>query len=164
MNACQWLPFRAHAVVLAALLALTGSIVAPAPGVAEEIDPSIAACLKSFGEHPFGANPSYRTLTVAVKVFGIGQDTVDKEITSGPALVYVQPGVNVMGGSVIQLSNPQGWYCMRSSVNVMGGLDIKLACNARFAMVAQDMTVMAGGSENKGITVMGNTTVSRDCP
>ncbi|MEZ5653889.1 MAG: hypothetical protein R3E87_25425 [Burkholderiaceae bacterium] len=150
---------RAASGAIAAAVAFT-----PLVGHAATAESAIASCLGAFGEHPFGANPKYKTLAMSVKVFGIGQDTIDDEITTSPALVLIRPGVNVMGGSRIDLRNPQGWYCMQTSVNVMGGLNIKLACNSKFAIAGEGTTVMGRAPESKGITVMGKTTVERDCP
>ncbi len=146
---------------------MIAGIITPLTSYAEEAqadgDSTIAGCLKAFGNHPFGAKPKYKTLAVSVKVFGIGKDTVDDEITTSPALILIRPGVNVMGGNLIDLRNPQGWYCMQTSVNVMGGLNIKLACNAKFVMAGEETSVMSQAPDNKGITVMGKTTVERDC-
>ncbi len=125
---------------------------------------AISACLSAFDGHPFGKNPSFRTLPVKVKVFGIGKDTIDDTVTDSPELVYVRTGVNVAGGSVVKLNNPNGWYCMRSSVNVMGGMIIRLACDAKFVMIGQGATVFGGSdTESSGTTVMGSTKVERDC-
>jgi len=129
---------------------------------AQEIDGSIAACLKAWGKHPFGSKPNYKTLSTSVKVFGIGQNTADVEPTSAPALVLVNPGVNVMGGSTIELLNPNGWYCLKSNVNVMGGLTIKAHCKAHLASSSENGagTTVMGNNENKnGVTVMGSTKV-----
>lgn len=144
---------------------LLGSTLAPGTAAAAaDVDPIIAACLTAFGEHPFSDNPAYRTLPVKVKVFGIGKDSVDDVITTEPALVYIKTGVNVMGGTVVHLKNPRGWYCMRPAVNVMGGFTIKLACDAHFAVVGQGTSVMSNDSDDsKATTVMGSTTVERDC-
>ena len=128
----------------------------------QEINNSVAACLKAWGKHPFGATPSYKTLSPSVKVFGIGSNTADTESTNSPALVLVNPGVNVMGGSTIELLNPNGWYCLKSNVNVMGGLTIKTHCKARLASAggdAADTTVMGSNENNKAVTVMGSTRV-----
>lgn len=131
----------------------------------QETDSGVAACLQAWGSHPFGERPSYRVLSTSVKVFGIGQASGDYEKTAGPSLVVVNPGVNVMGGSEIELLNPNGWYCLRTTVNVMGGLTIRLACNAQIAMASSGTTVMGNNAEQKGVTVMGSTTVERvDCP
>ena len=131
---------------------------------AQEIDSSIAACLKAWGTNPFGKNPQFRTLQTAVKVFGIGKNTSDTERTSSPALILVNPGVNVMGGSTIELLNPNGWYCLRTTVNVMGGVNIRAHCKAHLASSSDGATVMGNNSENKGVTVMGSTNVERvDC-
>lgn len=150
-----------HAVPSLLLLA-SAWLLAAAPAQAQnEPNSSIAACLKAWGQHPFGNNPSYRTMSTSVKVFGIGQNTVDNQVTSEPALVLINPGVNVMGGSTIELLNPRGWYCMRTTVNVMGGMEIKVHCDARLALTSDGTTVMGNNPENKGVTVMGSTRVER---
>lgn len=131
---------------------------------AQEIDGSIAACLKTWGKHPFGARPTYKTLSTSVKVFGIGTNTADTEATSSPALVLINPGVNVMGGSTIELLNPNGWYCFRSNVNVMGGMTIRAHCKAHLASSSEggsSTTVMGNNKDQKGVTVMGSTQVER---
>lgn len=157
---------RSAVAGLATLALAVPLLIAPtAPALADDAAPAaITACLTAFGEHPFGSNPEFRTLPVKVKVFGIGKDTIDDTVTSAPELIYVRTGVNVAGGSVVQLNNPNGWYCMRSSVNVMGGLVIRLACDAKFAMLGEGATVLGGSDEeNMGTTVMGGTKVERDC-
>ncbi len=126
-----------------------------------EPNSTIAACLQAWGNHPFSSNPSYKTLATSVKVFGIGQNTVDSEVTSGPSLVLINPGVNVMGGSTIELLNPRGWYCMRTTVNVMGGMEIKVHCDAQLALTSDGTTVLGNNPESKGVTVMGSTRVER---
>lgn len=156
--------FTASTALVGLLVASSAALVAPVKD-AHAADPSstVTACLDAFGEHPFGDNPEFRTLPVAVRVFGIGKATVDKEVTSSPALVYVKQGVNVMGGTTISLSNPQGWYCMRSVVNVMGGFTIKLACDAQFAVIGEGASVLSSSDGDKGTTVMGKTKIERDC-
>jgi hypothetical protein len=128
---------------------------------AEEVDSSVASCLKAWGKHPFGKNPEYKTLSTSVKVFGIGHDTADTEPTRDPALVLVNPGVNVAGGSVVQVLNPNGWYCFRTTVNVMGGLTIKAHCKSHLATTSGQVQSAASTSEGKGVTVMGSTQVER---
>ncbi len=142
-------------------LALCAGVLAPGAVLAQELDRSIASCLKAWGKHPFGPNPQYKTLATSVKVFGIGRDTADTEPTNAPALVLINPAVNVMGGSTIQLLNPNGWYCFRTNVNVMGGMTIKAHCKAHLATTAGDVTVMGKNSDDKAITVMGSTMVER---
>ncbi|MEZ5643983.1 MAG: hypothetical protein R3E99_02275 [Burkholderiaceae bacterium] len=147
---------------LLALLLASTCLTYKLPALAQDApNTSIAACLKAWGTHPFGDNPAYRTLSTSVKVFGIGQDTADRDATTEPALVLVNPGVNVMGGSQIELLNPRGWYCMRTTVNVMGGLTIKLHCDAQLALTSNGTTVLGTNPENKGVTVMGSTRVER---
>jgi len=129
------------------------------PTFATEVDDSIANCLKAWGKHPFGNNPNYKTLATSVKVFGIGDDPTDSEVTNSPSLVLVNPGVNVMGGSTIDLLNPNGWYCLRTNVNVMGGLTIKVHCKAHLASTTEAVTVLGSNSGQKSITVMGSTKI-----
>ena len=124
---------------------------------------ALTSCLKSWGNHPFGNKLKYKTLSTSVTVFGLGDKPSDKEVTKEPALILVNPGVNVMGGTTYELLNPNGWYCFRSNVNVMGGVIIKAHCNARLASAHDGATVM-GSSESKGVTVMGKTKVEQvDC-
>ena len=99
-----------------------------------------------------------------MKVFGIGQASGDTKATAEPALVMVNAGVNVMGGSKIELLNPNGWYCLKSNVNVMGGMKIKAHCKAHLASAVEGVTVLGDNSDNKAVTVMGKTTVELvDC-
>ncbi len=144
--------------VLASML-LGAVLLFPVAVFAQSPDPSIATCLKAWGKHPFGRNPEYKTLATSVKVFGIGRATADTDVTSTPTLVLVSAGVNVMGGSTVELLNPNGWYCLRSNVNVMGGLTIKAHCKAHLASAIDGVTVMGDNAENKGVTVMGATRV-----
>lgn len=140
-------------------LMLLGLSSAPPLVQADEDSDAISRCLKAWGKHPFGNNPSYRTLATSVKVFGIGQDTEDTQATSRPELVMVNTGVNVMGGSTMALMNPNGWYCLRSNVNVMGGMTVKAHCKAHLASATEGVTVLGSNSENKAVTVMGKTTI-----
>jgi hypothetical protein len=73
--------------------------------------------------------------------------------------VLVNPGVNVMGGTTLELLNPNGWYCFKSNVNVMGSLRIKAACKAHLASAHDGTTVLGSNSDNKSVTVMGKTQV-----
>jgi hypothetical protein len=126
---------------------------------AEEVDSFIKSCLRAWGTHPFGANPSYKTMATSVKVFGIGSGTADIERTETPALVLVNPEVNVMGGTTVELLNPNGWYCFRSNVNVMGKLNIRANCRAHLASARDGATVLGSGQSDKGVTVLGETRV-----
>lgn len=143
-------------------MGLLMSACAMAPAVAaQEVDSSISSCLKAWGKHPFGKNPQYKTLSTLVKVFGIGPDTADTEPTNEPALVLVNPSINVAGGSAVQVLNPNGWYCFRTTVSVMGGLTIKAHCKSHLATTSGDVLATGSGSGDKGVTVMGSTQVER---
>ncbi len=129
----------------------------------EERDPSIDACLKAWGEHPFGVKPEFKTLSVSVKVFGFGRDTADTEPTPSPSLVLVSPSVNVLGNSRIKLLNPNGWYCLRSNVNVGGGMTLEMNCKANLASAADGKTLKPGENlqESQSTNVLGSTTIER---
>jgi type V secretory pathway adhesin AidA len=73
--------------------------------------------------------------------------------------VLVNPGVNVMGETTLELLNPNGWYCLRSNVNVMGNLDIRADCRAHLASAANGATVLGSNSGTKSVTVMGSTRI-----
>jgi hypothetical protein len=150
---------RAHTQWLIGLLLGFSALVSAV--AAEEVDSSIANCLKAWGNHPFGTNPQYKTLSTSVKVFGIGHDTADTEPTNDPALVMVNPSVNVAGGSVIQLLNPNGWYCFRTTVSVMGDLTIKAHCKSHLATTSGGVLAVGNASDDKGVTVLGSTQVER---
>lgn len=147
---------------LAILIMIYGN---PAVADSNENDGYIKSCLKAWGETPFGKHPSYRMLGSSVKVFGIGQNTDDVTTSTQPDLVLVDSGVNVMGGSTMQLMNPNGWYCFISNVNVMGGLTIKAHCKSHLASASNGMTVVGGDPSNKSVTVLGSTKVELvGCP
>ena len=145
-------------------LAIACLIICSMPMVTEvasaaEVDSSVASCLRAWGKHPLGANPTYKTLSTSVKVFGIGKDTADTERTETPALVMVNPGVNVMGGTTVELLNPNGWYCFRSNVNVMGSLIIRAHCKAHLASAHDGVSVAGSDQSDKSVTVLGKTRV-----
>ena len=141
------------------LLLLLGFFLIPSNAHADDEGGAMNRCLAAWGNHPFGKNPRYKTLSTSVKVFGIGKASGDTEPTSTPQLVMVNAGVNVMGGTKIQLLNPNGWYCLKSNVNVMGGMKIKAHCDAHLASAVEGVTVMGSNSESKAVTVMGKTEV-----
>lgn len=140
---------------------LLGASVAVSAFATETDDSPVNSCLNAWGSHPFGTNPAYKTLSTSVKVFGIGPETADTEVTQAPALILVNPGVNVGGSSVVQVLNPNGWYCFRTTVSVMGGLTIKAHCKAHLATTAGDVLEGANAADGKGVTVLGTTQVER---
>lgn len=144
---------------LIALLLGAGSLTSAV--AVEDVDSPVASCLQAWGKHPFGKNPQYKTLATSVKVFGFGPDTADTEPTQGPVLVLINPGVNVAGGAVVQVLNPNGWYCFRTTVNVMGGMTIKAHCKSQLATTSGDVLAPGNASFDKGVTVMGSTQVER---
>lgn len=135
-------------------------LLSPGLALASADEGAIQSCLRAWGQHPFGNKPHhYRLLNSSVKVFGIGQGIDDTVSTKNPELILVDTGVNVMGGSTVQLLNPQGWYCFASNVNVMGSLTLRAHCKAHLASASNGVTVMGGDPSNKSVTVMGSTNV-----
>lgn len=153
---------------IAALLAFCLALSVPTLVSAKEVDSSIAACLKAWGDHPFGKSPEFKTLGTSVKVFGIGGEASDTEPTSSPSLVLINPSFNVMGGSTIELLNPNGWYCLRTTVTVLGRMSIRAHCKAQLAATSDGKTVLGNNSENRNVkdiavTAMGSISVERPC-
>ena len=124
---------------------------------------SIAACLKTWGDHPFGGSdsPRFKVLGSSVKVFGIGGDVTDEEKTPEPQLVLVKPAVNVLGKARFRLMNPNGWYCFASAVTVLGKSEITAACGAHLASSADGVAVAGGNVGADGVTVLGKAVVQR---
>ena len=135
---------------------------------AQQVDSSIAACLKIWGNHPFGNKPQFKTLATSVKVFGIGTKTDDTQPTSSPSLVLVNPIINAMGGSTVELLNPNGWYCLQTTVSVLGRVSLHAHCKAQLAMTSDGKAVLGDNAENRGIrdlgvTSIGSISVERPC-
>ena len=153
---------------IVALLAFCLALSVPMVVSAKEVDSSIAACLKVWGDHPFGKTPQFKTLGTSVKVFGIGKKTGDTEPTSSPSLVLINPSFNMMGGSTIALLNANGWYCLRTAVSIMGSVNIRAHCKAHLASTSAGTTVLGNNSENRNIkdiavTSIGSVLVERPC-
>jgi hypothetical protein len=151
-----------------ALLACCLLLTAPMPAPAQEADSPIAACLKLWRDHPFGTNPQFKTLGRSLKVFGVGSSVSDTEPTSSPSLVLIEPIFNVMGGSTVELLNPNGWYCMRTAVSLMGMVTIRAHCKARLAATSDGKTVQGDNAENRSlrdltVTMIGGVSVERPC-
>jgi hypothetical protein len=154
--------------LIVALLAFCLTLSFPMVVSAREVDSSIAACLKAWGNQPFGNTPQFKTLETSVKVFGIGREAGDTEPTSSPSLVLINPSFNVMGGSTIELLNPNGWYCLRTTVSIMGRVSIRAHCKAHLASTSAGTTVLGNNGENRNlkdiaVTTMGTISVERPC-
>jgi hypothetical protein len=73
-----------------------------------------------------------------------------------------------MGGSTIDLLNPNGWYCLRTTVSIVGGVSIRAHCKAQLAATSDGKAMLADKTENRGIknlnvTVMGSVSIERPC-
>src|SRR3990167_8874220 len=76
---------------------IAGLILGGASGLAQAQDSesgALQACLKAWGEHPFGPNPAYRTLAAAVNVMG----GMDIKLHCGARLASASSGTTVMSG------------------------------------------------------------------
>ena len=153
---------------IAALLAFCLALSVPMIVSAQEVDSSIAACLKVWGNHPFGTKPQYKTLGTSVKVLGIGTKAGDTESTSSPSLVLINPILNVMGGYTIELMNPNGWYCLQTMVSLVGRVNIVAHCKAQLAATSAGTAVRGNNTENRNlkdltVTSIGSVSVERPC-
>ena len=126
-------------------------------------DKNVRECLNHWKKHPFNSkNPTYKTISSSVSVFGAGSDIIDEKVTDDPQLVFIKPSVNVLGGKLISLKNPNGWYCIKSSTNVLGKATIELHCKAKLATANTGATVLGSDKgEQKGTTVLGKTKIKR---
>ena len=154
--------------LILASLAFCLTLSVPMLASAQEVDSSIAACLKLWGDHPFGKNPQFKTLDTSVNLFGIGTKAHDADVTSSPSLVLINPIFNVMGGSTIELLNPNGWYCLRTTVSIIGKLNIRAHCKAQLAATSDGTTVRGDNADNrkiknKGVTMIGSMSIERPC-
>ncbi len=122
---------------------------------------AIQGCLSNWPNHPFGSNPTYRTIGAKVSVLGFGEKVNDKTSTPQPELVLVKPNVSVLTKTTITLGNPNGWYCLYGKVNVLSSTTVKLACNAHIATASEGNTVLANSDEDSGVTVLGEAIVER---
>ena len=127
----------------------------------------VQKCLDGWPDNPFEkqADLRFRVLSSSVTVFGIGPNLKDDVETSYPQLVFVRPAVNVLGGQTMELLNPNGWYCLESSVAVLSKSTIRLACKARIAAATSGVTVLGANDSDQGVTVLGKTAIERvGCP
>ena len=137
----------------------------PGAAFADGNQPVLDACIASWGKaSPFKKGKAADTvLAASTTVFGIGGGTKGNDSpTEKPVLVLVRPAVNVAGKSTITLNNPNGWYCLRSTVNVAGALHINAHCKAHLASARDDGTTVGAADETgKGVTVFGAIRVNR---
>ena len=125
----------------------------------------IQKCLKSWSSTPFTKSSPFRVITAKVKVMGIGGDIQDNSPTEKPELILVRPAVTVMAKTVMNLANPNGWYCLKGKVAVLGKLEVNLHCKAHMAASEGGATVLGASEADSGTTVLGATRVNRtgDC-
>jgi len=133
-----------------------------------DLDNPIANCLKAWGDHPFGDKPQFKTVPMSVKVFGLGSQAADTEKTGAPVLVLVEPSVNLAGSSTIELMNPNGWYCMRTTISVLGNVNVRAHCKAHLAATSAGSTAVGNNVESRtlrdlAVSTLGSVRVERPC-
>jgi len=147
-------------IAVVALTFLLGSLSVFADS---ESDAPIRGCLEKWGKHPFDAKKlEYRTIAAKVKVMGIGGDVHDTNATQKPELILVKPAVSVMAKTVLQLKNPNGWYCLKGRTSVLGKIEIQLHCKANLAASDEGVAVL-GANDAGGVSVLGSVRVVRAC-
>jgi hypothetical protein len=128
---------------------------------ANDDEEAIQNCISAWGnKSPFGKNKTHadKVLSPSVKVLGIGgRDINDDQVTTKASLILVKPSVNVMSKSNFRLANPNGWYCLKSTVAVMGKANFEVHCKAHVASNNGDVAVL-GANENEqgGVAVLGS--------
>jgi hypothetical protein len=131
----------------------------PAAHAEDRYRANVERCLANWKDSPFGSTSEYRVIESKVGVFGIGGDIRDDATTAQPELIYVRPSVSVMSKSVLELLNPNGWYCLEKNVSVMAKTEIRLQCNAHITSAEEGVSVMGGG--DAGVNVMGATKIQK---
>ena len=132
----------------------------PSPKLfANSDEDALRNCLSAWPQHPFGKNRLHadKVFSPSVKIMGIGgRDVDDSTVTTKPELVLIKPSVNVMSKSVFRLGNPNGWYCLKSTVAVLGKAEIEMNCKSHVASNSGDVAVL-GANDNKqgGVAVLG---------
>lgn len=167
-NVWSYFNMKSSKISVLAILACCLALAIPLNASAREVDSSIAACLKAWGTHPFGENPQYKTLGTSLTVFGIGSRPEDTQATGSPSLVLIEPSFTLMGKSAIELLNPNGWYCMRTTVAVLGVETIRAHCKAHLAATSAGSTAQANNMGSRSfrdlaVTAIGSVEVERPC-
>lgn len=151
---------KARSQVSSLVLAFVIALVAANSAFASNRE-DIEACVDAWGKSPFTAKSKFRVLNGGTKVMGIGGDIEDNTKTSKPELILVRPAVTVMAKTVMNLNNPNGWYCLKGKVAVMGKMQVNLHCSAKMASSQGGATVLGHGDDSTGTTVLGSTRVVR---
>lgn len=124
-------------------------------GMEEAPDVLIDKCLAGVEEHPFSeeelANP--RLLYVQQKNHNNRVSARDAEVTETPQLTLVVVRSKNVNKGVIELLNPNGWYCVDLVAKNANKFRIKVACDATIVAlrhtehVAHDFAVERVGCE-----------------
>lgn len=139
-----------EALGAAPVLPPEGSVLPPVVTKANAPEKDVDAlnkCLAKWKEVPFPPNVTDYKKIVSVTVGGYGVPVNDTVATTDPVLVLVVAGVNVGGAPVMNLLNPNAYYCMMVGVNVDTDLTVNLHCGAHLADPAINVNV---GSEQDG--------------
>jgi hypothetical protein len=105
---------------------------------------AIEKCLAKWGTSPFQANSSYRTVQAAVGWTRGEKIFIDATQTNAPELILVPAIVSVFGTVTYRLQNPNGWYCLSTSVGVRGETRVEIPASAH---LADSVQVNVGGQD-----------------
>jgi hypothetical protein len=107
----------------------------------------VKECLNRMNGHPFDAAKTTpdKNIYAGVSVMGtMAQSVSDTVATDKPTLTVIYAGVNVLGSTTWELLNPNGWYCVVTSVNVQGTINVKLKKGAHLAETMVNVNVQPG--------------------
>jgi hypothetical protein len=99
-------------------------------------------------------------ISPATTVMGVGGELNDNKKSEGPELILVKPNVAVMSKSVMNLLNPNGWYCLKGKVSVMAKTEINLGCTTHITSTSE-ANVLGKSDKETGVTVLGKTVVNK---
>jgi hypothetical protein len=95
---------------------------------------ALNSCLNLFKSHPFGDKiANFKKINAAISILGSGTPIDDKEKTDTPVLILISTTINVGGSPTYNMLNPNGYYCMKTSINLLTDLTINVSCSAHLA-------------------------------
>jgi hypothetical protein len=104
-------------------------------------DQAMRKCFVEWGDAPFGeaAAKSYRIMTAQGTGFG-AREVADKSKSKTNNLVLIKVDVVGFSSVILDLGNPNGWYCIASSATGFSNLKIKKHCKATIGGVQNSAT------------------------
>lgn len=102
---------------------------------------ALKACFNEWGETPFDETSAKNFKRLSSKSTGFGSKNIsDRAKTQNPALILVD--VNAVGFSSyrIDLGNPNGWYCIKSSAKGFSSFEYLKQCRAQIGNMQDEQT------------------------